>query len=143
LATGDRSGAVAAVEQAATAAPQNAQIQAQAGYTELAAGDPAAATKRFEAALVLEPDRLPVRQDLARAYGLAGEWAEARRAYAEAITATAAQAQGAEDGTAAQALHDLRRENARATREFAFELVNTLCAPGGAVGCGVTSPLIE
>ena len=34
-------------------------------------------------------------------------------------------------------------KNAAATREFAFELVDTLCAPSTAVGCGLSLPIIE
>ena len=143
-AAGDRAGAAEAAATAADAAPHDPQRQAQSGYTLLRLGEPAAAAERFESALSEAPDRLGVRQDLPRALVLAGEWPAARRAYAEAIDRTAAHANGVGGSRAdLEALHDLRRENLAATRAFTFELLESLCTPGGAAGCRLSRPTVE
>jgi tetratricopeptide (TPR) repeat protein len=162
-ATGDKVGAAVASARAADLAPADAERQAQAGYAELAAGDAPAAARRFEAALARDPNLLNVSQDVPRAYVRSGAWSEARRAFERAIMETAAHKPAAPknvvlasngplpaktyplgDANAQnQVLHDLRRENAAATREISFEFVDTICSPGSAEGCGLTSPSIQ
>ena len=115
----------------------------QAGYADLAAGRPAAAAKLFEAALAQDSSRAGLYQDLPRAYALAGDWPDARRAYAEAIRRTASHAAASGDPRDRITLQELQGENAAATDEFAFELVDTLCAPSNAVGCGLSLPLVQ
>lgn len=67
----------------------------------------------------------------------------AHRAYAEAIQRTAAYAAATGDPRGQAVLQGLRAEDAAATQQFAFELVDTLCAPTTTIGCGVALPIVE
>jgi serine/threonine-protein kinase len=87
LRTDDLRGAVRALRRCVERAPGMAEAQATLARVLLEVGDLATATRRLEAVRALDPDTRSVARDLARAYALAGRWAECDARVLDAIRA--------------------------------------------------------